>query len=47
MYGLSRDAYGKDTITPQEIDKAGIDKVKADYVASVRLALKAGVDVRF
>ncbi|KAH8901178.1 FMN-linked oxidoreductase [Thozetella sp. PMI_491] len=37
--------YSKETIIPHEATKADIDKFKADWVAAIRRALKAGVDV--
>ena len=41
----SSEAYSVQTIVPKEATKEDIDKFKADWVAAVRRALKAGVDV--
>ncbi|KAH9908744.1 FMN-linked oxidoreductase [Xylariomycetidae sp. FL2044] len=39
------EAYSKDTVVPREATKEDIEKFKKDWVAAVRRALKAGVDV--
>ena len=41
----SPEAYSAQTIVPKEATKADLEKFKADWVAAVKRALKAGVDV--
>ena len=43
--GPSPEAYSPQTIVPKEATKEDLEKFKADWVAAVKRALKAGVDV--
>ncbi|RYP51230.1 hypothetical protein DL768_003389 [Monosporascus sp. mg162] len=45
VIGPSPEAYSGLTIVPKEATKEDIEKFKADWVAAVRRALKAGVDI--
>lgn len=45
VIGPSPEAYSARTIVPKEATKEDIEKFKADWVAAVKRALKAGVDV--
>ncbi|RYP81723.1 hypothetical protein DL769_001873 [Monosporascus sp. CRB-8-3] len=45
VIGPSPEAYSGLTLVPREVTKQDIEKFKADWVAAVRRALKAGVDV--
>ncbi|OTA63671.1 FMN-linked oxidoreductase [Hypoxylon sp. EC38] len=45
VIGPSPEAYSPQTLVPKEATKEDIEKFKRDWVAAVRRALKAGVDV--